>query len=95
MVLEVVGPGDQIDPDVRYGYAVWTHCGLPAIGPLNGVYWVVAPDSLRPIEGVFGWGGYVFGFVTLTPDNEIEYRVDDEVIARYVPDPDHVPPGCM
>lgn len=92
--FEVVGPGDQIEPGVEYGYPVWTHCGLPAIGPLNGVHWVVDPESVASVEGVPGWGGTVLGFIILTDDDEIEYRVDGRVVARYVPDPEHQPVLC-
>ena len=42
LAFMVASPGDQIESGIRYGYPVWTHCGLPAIGPLNGVYWVIA-----------------------------------------------------
>ena len=90
----VVGPGDHIEPGVEYGYSVYTHCGMPAIGPLNGVYWVADPETFELGEGVAGWGGSVLGFIVLIADDEIEYRLDGRVIARYQPDPDHQPTFC-
>jgi hypothetical protein len=87
LAFQVVGPGDEIQAGVGYGYPVWTHCGLPAIGPLNGTYWVGAMvDSIGPFD-VAGWGGYVLGFLRLNPNGEIEYSIEGQLIARYLPDP--------
>lgn len=93
--FQVVGPGDQIEIGVEYGYGIWTHCGMPPLGPLNGKRWVVAPEPPQSLEGIPGAGGYVLGFITLTEDNIIEYRADDKVLARYIPGPDQEPAGCI
>lgn len=89
--FKIVGPGDEIEPALEYGYAIYTHCGLPAIGPLNGVHCVGVGGFLveELFEVVPDWGGNVFGFIVLTADDEIEYRVDGQLIVRYLPDPDH------
>ncbi len=92
--FEVVGPGDTIEPGVEYGYPIWTHCGLPAIGPLNGVFWVGAREPVD-VSSVIGWGGSVLGFVVLTDENTLQYRVDGLVIAKLAPDPDHQESVCF
>ena len=95
LAFDVVGPGDRIEPGVKYGYAIYTHCGIPEIGPLNSVYWVGAPESPQDLFDVPGWGGYVLGFIALRADNEIEYTVDGQLIARYLPNPDNEKQFCI
>ena len=61
--FEVLSPGDEILPGAEYGYPVWTHCGTPAIGPLNEVYWVgELVDSAESFE-LSPRSGYVPGFI--------------------------------
>lgn len=97
--FEVVGPGDTIEPGVEYGYPVWTHCGMPPIGPLNGVHWVpvaAEPSGLpNPLEREPPGTETLLGFIVLVDEGEIEYRHGGRAIARYLPDSDHQPVLCI
>lgn len=85
----VVEPGDDtaIAVGVRHGYPIYTHCGFPIIGPLNGTSWSPIETVEVTGESLQGWGVTVYGFIELTDEDQINYIVNDQVIARYSRDP--------
>lgn len=90
--FEVAKPGDRLEPGQTYGLAVYTHCGLPTIGPFNGVMWT--PTAVDVTGEVPGMGDDVYGTIRLAGDERLEFSVADHVIAVYTPDPDAVVEGC-
>ncbi len=98
LAFVVIEPGTEADIEigVRYGYPLYTHCGLPVLGPLNGTYWGLGERLEFDRQEIAGWGLVVYGFVELTTENELAYVVNDTVIARYQPDAAaREPDGCI
>ncbi len=87
LLFTVAEPGDEIDIGIKYGYPIYTHCGFPTIGPLNGTNWAATEHIEATGEAVAGWGLTVYGFIELTAEDQLDYIVGDQVIARYRPDP--------
>lgn len=92
----VYQPGDLIEPEVDYGLTLYTHCGIDHLGPVDGIAWQLVTQHIPPEDfwQVPGWGGYVYGFMRLTNDGQIEYSVDGTLIATYDPAPNAEQPGC-
>jgi hypothetical protein len=92
----------QLEPGVTYRYPLYVHCGMGVLGEFNGTYWYRSTGSGSPSLEVGDpqtehWpvaGQTIYGMMTLTADDRIEYSIPSgEVIARYEPR-DRQPPGC-
>ena len=69
--FEVAKPGDVIEPGVEYGYPIYTHCGLPTIGPLNDTYWAAEDWFIEPWQVITPGTQTIYGFIRLTDNNTI------------------------
>ena len=100
--VPILGHGETLPPDRRYGYPLYIHCGMEWLYQINGTAWR-RTDNGPDIETGAGneppadWPvsrEAVFGFVTLVEDDVIEYSIGDgQVIATYAPSPTDAP-GC-
>ncbi len=99
----LVTNGDDLDAEVTYRFPLGGHCGRDYLGELDGSHWYV--DELRGPTASPGpgdslpehWpvaGEVIYGYLTLTADDTIEYSIPGgEVIGVYTRS-DRQPPDC-
>ncbi len=86
--VPVAETGTDLEEGVAYGLRIWTHCGLPNIGPYNGTYWVALEvDDLRSAKDQ---NEFVNGYVERRGER-IVFRIGDpetgRVVGTYAADP--------
>lgn len=92
---------DTLEPGVTYRQPAGGHCGARLLGAFNGTYWYSdePPQMGHGANPPAHWpvaGETIYGFITLTDPQTVEYSVDadgEEVIATYTSSQDP-PPGC-
>jgi hypothetical protein len=95
---EVIEPGvaTDIEVGVRYGYEVALWCGWQPVGPINGTLWSGVTFDPLPEELIAApFPNSIFGFIQLAPTGDLEYILNDEVIAVLAPDENPRLIGCF
>ena len=101
----LIGYTDPVAVGSTYRYPLGLHCGLRILGNFDGRYWwfTESPAGLSADDGArdlpTGWPvaegeEYLFGLITRTNEDTIEYHLPSgERVAIYTAT-DEVPPGC-
>ncbi|VAW09527.1 hypothetical protein MNBD_ACTINO02-1627 [hydrothermal vent metagenome] len=89
------GVATDIEVGVRYGYEVSAWCGWQPIGPINGTLWSVVSAIPLPDEVSAAPNRSILGFLELTSTGDLEYSLNDEVIAVFAPDAKPRTIGCF
>lgn len=102
--LDLARYDEELEAGVTYRYPLYIHCGMGYLGGMNDRYWYLVDAPYGNVETGAGqqpdpsWpvaDQTIFGFITLTDENTIEYTIGNgTVIGVYQPSDDE-PPGCM
>lgn len=98
-VSEPTGPltiswGDEVSVGEVYRYPLYVHCGPDVLGEFGDRNWWIDGEPTAVYDDLTAdYILTVLGEIHVVGVDRIEYRVDDELVAAYVPRPDEFP-GC-